>query len=310
MNVHVVVSLDDVAKRGVHQTVHLVLPPRVRLELPEPLAHRVGLSLGGRDLRLARRVELELLRKKILDDGISRILHRSVVRGVNLVRLFIHLRVKHLHLVAEVLVLALEFFQSCLEHDFFGEEVLDLLRELFVFVAAVRGGWRSERRDVALDGDDGELAELGFRAVLLGHLALLHAEHTDEWGILRVRGTGTGSGSLSRLSQSLARKRRWCGGHGGRTCGRISSFITSQHRLNTSLLSSKSHRMFCLYLVCSSSALYGVLAVGTRSTWIWSLGMTNWYAVPKSPVAATKRARLASTSSVPSRLTPSPLDMT
>ena len=96
----------------------------------------------------------------------------------------------------------------------------------------------------------------------------------------------------------------------GRTCGRISSFITSQHRLNTSLLSSKSHRMFCLYLVCSSSALYGVLAVGTRSTWIWSLGMTNWYAVPKSPVAATKRARLASTSSVPSRLTPSPLDMT
>ena len=95
-----------------------------------------------------------------------------------------------------------------------------------------------------------------------------------------------------------------------RTCGRISSFITSQHRLNTSVLSSKSHRMFCLYFVCSSSALYGVFAVGTRSTWIWSLGMTNWYAVPNSPVAATNRARLASTSSVPNRLMPSPLDMT
>mmetsp|Transcript_14172 Transcript_14172/g.61723 ORF Transcript_14172/g.61723 Transcript_14172/m.61723 type:complete len:204 (+) Transcript_14172:1726-2337(+) len=96
----------------------------------------------------------------------------------------------------------------------------------------------------------------------------------------------------------------------GASCGRISSFITSQHRLNTSLLSSKSHRMFCLYFVCISSALYGVFAVGTRSTWIWSLGMTNWYAVPNSPVAATNRARLASTSSVPNRLMPSPLDMT
>ena len=31
-------------------------------------------------------------------------------------------------------------------------------------------------------------------------------------------------------------------------------------------LSSKSHRMLRRYLVCSSSALYGVLAVGTRST--------------------------------------------
>ena len=127
--------------------------------------------------------------------------------------------------------------------------------------------------------------------------------------------TGDGDGDGVRVSIAIvavvgAKTTLVRGGGRARTCGRISSFITSQHRLNTSLLSSKSHRMFCLYLVCSSSALYGVLAVGTRSTWIWSLGMTNWYAVPKSPVAATKRARLASTSSVPSRLTPSPLDMT
>jgi hypothetical protein len=50
----------------------------------------------------------------------------------------------------------------------------------------------------------------------------------------------------------------------GDSCGSTSSFITSTHLRNTRSLSSKSHRMFCRYFVCSSSALYGVLAVGTR----------------------------------------------
>ena len=51
--------------------------------------------------------------------------------------------------------------------------------------------------------------------------------------------------------------------------------MSAQHLLNTASLSLKSHRMFCRYFVCSSSALYGDDAVGTRTICIWSRGMTN-----------------------------------
>ena len=56
------------------------------------------------------------------------------------------------------------------------------------------------------------------------------------------------------------------------TCGRMSRFMTAHRRRNTATLSLKSHRMFCRYLVCSSSAFHGLDAVGTRKMAICSRG--------------------------------------
>ena len=202
----------DVAYRAVDEDANLALAPGDRLELSQTFPDGVRLGARGGHLRLASRVELLLLREKVLDDDVGGVPHGSFVHGVHLVSLLVHLRVEHLHLIVEVLVLALQLLEPALEHGLLGEEVLHLLRELLVLVAAVGGGWGSERGDVALDGGRGELAELGLRAVLLRHLALLHADDADEGSVLRARGGGTGyRQGLERRRIVGAKKKRWTG---------------------------------------------------------------------------------------------------
>ena len=208
----VAAGADDVAYRAVDEDANLALAPGVRLELSQTFPDGVRLGARGGHLRLSSRVELLLLREKVLDDDIRGVPHGSFVRRVHLVSLLVHLRVEHLHLVVEVRVLALQLLEPALEHGLLGEEVLHLLRELLVLVAAVGGGWGSERGDVALDGGRRELAELGLRAVLLRHLALLHADHADEGSVLRARGGGTGHRQgLERRRIVGAKKKRWTG---------------------------------------------------------------------------------------------------
>jgi hypothetical protein len=124
-------------------------------------------------------------------------------------------------------VFALELDHATLQRHLLAVQVHDLLREL-VAVVGLAAAARRER-----------LGGFALAPLLRG----ARARHLFAWSL-----TSVGSTAMS-----------------GSSCGSTSSFITSQHRLNVATLSSKSHKMFWRYLVCSSSALYGELAVGTRT---------------------------------------------